>query len=491
MKSFNHKNKSLLIIATGLLSVMSITGCKKLVEVDAPGNNLNAANVYSKDATAIAAVTGVYASMSSPQTDLTGNSMVAMTLFGGLSADELTLFNLNNVILLDYYRNNLSSTSSGINGATFLWNAAYDHIFTMNGAIEGLTASNSLTPAVKQHLLGEAKFIRAFCYFYLTNLYGDVPLILQTNWQNNTSASSTSQTDIYKQIVQDLKDAKDLLTDNYLGSNLIVSSAERIRPNKGAAEALLARTYLYTKDWPNADAEATAVIVTKPMYDTVSLTIGVFTKNSMETIWALQPVASGTSSNTGDGLIYILPTAGPNISNYPVYLSKNVVNSFETGDLRKKNWIDSVKPAGTAFYYPKKYKIGAVSTTTQEYEIVFRLAEMYLIRAEARAQQNNLSGAIADLDVIRKRSGLPLIANTNPGISQSALLTAILHERQVELFTEWGHRWLDLKRTNTIDNVMNLVTPQKGGSWSSYKALFPIPYSETQKDKNLIQNSGY
>lgn len=491
MKQNIFKNKGL-VYKIGLVCCVFFftifSSCKKLVEIDAPGNNLNAANVYSNDETAIAAVTGIYTNISKAESDLRAiRSVPSLKLYAAVSSDELKLFNLNDGLLAPYYQNNLSATSS----ITFIWNITYDHIFTINGAIEGLDASNSLTPLVKRHLLGEAKFLRAFCYFYLTNFYGNIPLIVTTNWQKNASASSASQTEIYKQIVQDLKDADELLSPNFLGADLISSSQERIRPNKAAANALLARTYLYMKDWVNAENKATSVINNNLSYDTVSLNNGVFNKNSKETIWALQPVGSGTASNTGDGAIYILPSTGPNTNDYPVYLSNNILNAFESGDLRKTSWVDSVKPASIAYYYAKKYKIRKVNTSTQEYDIILRLAEMYLIRAEARAQQNNLAGAIADLDVIRKRASLPLIANINPGINQSALLTTILHERQVELFTEWGHRWLDLKRTNTIDAIMSVVTPQKGGTWAPYKALFPIPQSEITLNPNITQNTGY
>ena len=78
--------------------------------------------------------------------------------------------------------------------------------------------------------------------------------------------------------------------------------------------------------------------------------------------------------------------------------------------------------------------------------MVMRLAEQFLIRAEARAMQGDLEGAIADLDMIRGRAGLPLIADINAGISKEELLTSILEQRKKELFTEWGHRWLDIKR---------------------------------------------
>jgi starch-binding outer membrane protein, SusD/RagB family len=71
------------------------------------------------------------------------------------------------------------------------------------------------------------------------------------------------------------------------------------------------------------------------------------------------------------------------------------------------------------------------------------------------------------------------------------LLIAILHERQVELFTEWGHRWLDLKRTGNVNAVMSIVTPSKGGTWQATDQLFPIPQGDIDKNPNIIQNSGY
>jgi hypothetical protein len=120
--------------------------------------------------------------------------------------------------------------------------------------------------------------------------------------------------------------------------------------------------------------------------------------------------------------------------------------------------------------------------------MVFRLAEQYLIRAEARAQQDNLIEAISDLDVLRNRAGISLIKNTTPGISKTNLLLAIEKERQVELFAEWGHRWLDLKRTNRADIVL---APTKS-KWSKDDTLYPIPTSEFNKNPRLgDQNPGY
>jgi starch-binding outer membrane protein, SusD/RagB family len=119
------------------------------------------------------------------------------------------------------------------------------------------------------------------------------------------------------------------------------------------------------------------------------------------------------------------------------------------------------------------------------------LSELYLARAEARAYQNNLAGAISDLDVVRKRAGVPLLHIIQPSISREDLLTAIMNERRVELFIEWGHRWLDLKRLGTVNEVMSVATPLKGGIWNSFKQLFPLPLTDLQNNRQLIQNDGY
>jgi hypothetical protein len=144
----------------------------------------------------------------------------------------------------------------------------------------------------------------------------------------------------------------------------------------------------------------------------------------------------------------------------------------------------------TTYYYAYKYKANTAfgsSAPVTEWPIELRLAEQYLIRAEARAQQNNLDGAKSDLNVIRSRASLAATTAS----TQTDVLAAVAHERQVELFTEWGHRWFDLKRAGKIDAVMGVETSKKGGTWAAYKALVPIPASEILIDHNLTQNPGY
>jgi len=458
---------------------MFLSGCKKLVEVNNPDTTISDKNVYSTDATAIAAVTGIYTQMSAGI--ITDRSVTSLSLFSGLSADELTLYSgVTDPTYVGYYLNALTGLNLGNSDP---WSVFYPMIFSANAAIEGLEKSNALTAAIKTQLDGEAKFIRAFAYFYLVNFYGDVPLIVSTDYIPNSTVARAPQSTVWAQIVSDLQEAQNKLDSQYLDGSLLATTSERVRPTRWACKALLARTYLYIGDWANAEKTASSVIDSTMMYSLPELD-QVFLKNNPEAIWQLQPVKS--DFNTWDAWLFVLPDSGPN-TDHPVFMSRFLLHSFEDSDHRRREWVDSVVVDTNVYYFPFKYKVSTPGAPVSEYEMVFRLAEQYLIRAEARAQQNNLSGAEADLNKIRDRANLPPVN----AVSRDSLLTIILHERQVELFTEWGHRWLDLKRTKNIDNVMDIVTPQKGGKWQSYKQLYPIPLSEVQRDPNLTQTPGY
>jgi hypothetical protein len=194
------------------------------------------------------------------------------------------------------------------------------------------------------------------------------------------------------------------------------------------------------------------------------------------------------------------PLTSPSV--YVSTISDQLMNAFESGDNRRVKWVGSYTTTTTpitTYYFPYKYKDNTSASALREYSMVFRLVEQYLIRAEARAQQNNITGAIADINMLRTRArATPTVAVPNPlpdlpsSLTQSQVLTAIAHERQVELFAE-GHRWFDLKRTNTVDAIMSVVTPQKGaGKWNSYQQLYPIPVSDIENSANSItQNNGY
>jgi starch-binding outer membrane protein, SusD/RagB family len=474
-----------------IIIILCNTGCKKFIDINAPINTTNADNVFKTDVQAITVLTGIYSNMSVDDYNL-GSGLTTINIYPSLSSDELTLFpGTENASLPGYYKNNLKANQML---ATSCWMKTYKHIFVINSSIEGLNASTTLTPAIKQQLLGEAYFLRAFCYFYLVNLYGDVPLVLSTDYSITSLQPRTGTDTVYAQIKEDLLKAQSQLSNNYLDATLINHTDERVRPTKAAATALLARVYLYTKEWVNAETEATKVI-DNTTYHLDSLNKA-FLKNSNETIWALQAVGSFPTSNTGAALFFIMPGTGPSNRN-PTYISSQLKNSFEQGDQRLNKWLNSVTVEGNTYYYPYKYKADGSVTSVVEYTIALRFAEVYLIRAEALIQSGNIAAGIADLNIIRKRAtdvNAPLnqqLAPLSSSLSAEDALAAVLHERQVELFTEWGNRWFDLKRTNSIDEVMSQVTPLKGGSWDSRWALYPITINDLQSNPNLKQNPGY
>ncbi|MES2276233.1 MAG: RagB/SusD family nutrient uptake outer membrane protein [Bacteroidota bacterium] len=466
-------------IVTGLAFLLLImaAGCKNAIDVGVPVTKLSSANVFTSNTTAEAAVSGIFATMATSGRMYNGSG--SLTALQGQAADELVTFSTTGA---QFYVNSLTSQSN------YYWTEIYLEMFDINAAIAGLTNATALNPAIRDQLLGEVKFARAFIYFYAVNLYGDVPMPLTTDYTANNVLSRTPVQLVYAQILQDLKDAQNLLPDNKYLSGTGAVSTDRVHPNKQAAQALMARVYLYQQDWVNAEAMATNVI-NASSYKLEAIN-SVFLKASQEAIWQLFPVSTGL--NNADA-VYLVVTTRPTTVSSQLPLNNALLNAFEVNDARLANWVGTyVAPAApplpaTTYKFAYKYKVYLTNSAITEYPIMLRLAEQYLIRAEARAQQGNTSGAQSDLNAIRTRAGLPNTTAT----TKADLLTATLHERQVELFTEQGHRWFDLRRTGTIDAVMNVATPLKGGTWASTKQLVPLPASEIVLNSNLVQNPGY
>jgi hypothetical protein len=470
--------------------VLCIFSCKKYVEVDPPVTQIVGSVVYNNNISAAAAMSGVYSEMINNLNGFSSGS-ASLSLEGGLMSDELKNYNSGNITLTQFYTNSLTSIKAGGGSNYYSWQELYTVIHLSDAVIDGLAKSGGVTPALKQQLTGEAKFMRAFLHFYAVNLYGDVPLVVTSDYLTNNSIKRSPKAKVYEQIIQDLKDAQAGLNDNFVDASG-ASTTERIRPNKGAATALLARAYLYLGDlnhdatmYKGAEDQATKVINNTTNYSLTSDLTQTFLANSTEAIWQLKPV--NPVLNTFDAYYFVLLGA-PGTDHNPIALSSNLVNSFETDDKRFSNWVGSITSGTDTYYYPFKYKVYLTNQPLSEYLMVLRLAEQYLIRAEARAEQGNVSGAQSDLNTIRTRAGL---SNTTAN-DKGTLLTAIQHERQVEMFSEWGHRWFDLKRTGTVDAVMSVVTPAKGGgAWNPNKALMPLPLGDLQADQNLTQNPGY
>jgi len=402
-----------------------------------------------------------------------------MTFFSGMSADELLPFDQTyNANYIQFQQNKLLPSDPYVNNS--FWQNSYSYIYAANSIIDGLTNHSGVSEHLKQELIGEAKFIRAFCNFYLVNLFGDIPLVTTINYHKTSLLERTLKSNVYQAIISDLIDAQNKLSEDYSKAN-----GQRIIPNKWASTALLARVYLYTEDWDKANAQATDIINNSSLYALSNNLDNIYLTNSSESILQLQQnYKNGPRYATPEGYQFIPYSSFPRPF---AYLSTQMLNSFEPGDQRRVRWIDSTLFEGVTYYFPFKYKIGpdqANNGPYSEYYTVLRLAEQYLIRAEARVQQGD-PNAIDDLNAIRNRAGL---ADYTGVINKPSLLNAIMHERQIELFGEWGHRWLDLKRWGIAAKILSA---NKGFTVDEHSLLYPIPQSELQTDPNLTQNPGY
>ncbi|MET7000695.1 RagB/SusD family nutrient uptake outer membrane protein [Chitinophaga defluvii] len=466
--------------------VTSLISCKKFVEIGPPQNLSIAKSVFQNNETANSAMINIYIRMMEDQ----GGNPYRVSVYTGLSGDELK--NYSNQIGYRQLYNNVLEPISAITNSYY--SLAYNCIYQANAIIEGCQESSTLSSVVKNTLTGEALFIRAYWHFYLVNLYGDIPLVLTTDYTKNSTLQRSNKSLIYEQIVSDLKAAQNLLSDNYVGPDVVTTSLERIRPNKAAVTALMSRVYLFKQDYMAGEKAADAVLAKKDMYDIVPLN-QVFLKNSKEAIWQMmKPNPNNQNINTYEGRGYILTTKPTGDFNNSTTIGSGLMSAFETGDLRKQTWIgkftDITVTPNVDYYFPYKYKVKNGSDLS-EYSMIMRVGEQYLIRAECRLKNGNRAGAVDDLDVIRKRAGLTPISILNPNISNEELMNAILKERQVELFTEQGHRWLDLKRSGKIDQVMIGYSIIKGSTWHTAQQLWPFPQTEILNNPNLKQNPGY
>ncbi|ESU25976.1 ragB/SusD domain protein [Flavobacterium limnosediminis JC2902] len=443
-----------------------LAACDSFVEVDLPPSQLTSPAVFENYTTATAAMVDIYAR-------IRNNGLLAGTVTGvsnqmGNYTDELTFYGNSSLGTMNFYNNTLIASNTDI---STMWNSSYSQIYATNAVIEGVTNSTTLSVAEKNQLLGEAYFTRALLHFYLLNLFGDIPYITTTDYRVNSIVSRMPSAEVYEHIKSDLLLSSSMVSEDYITS-------ERVRPNKATVKALLARVYLYTGDWAAAVNEASEVINNTGLYVWENNLDNIFLKESTTTIWQLIPQSEGR--NTEEGSTFIFTQGPPPV----VALSNNLMTAFEVGDERKNLWTNAVTDGVDTWYHAYKYKQFSNTGTSQEYSIIFRLAEQYLIRAEALAQLGDLAGAKTDLNKIRNTAGLP----DTVAVTQQDIITAIIQERRVEFFTELGHRFFDLKRTGNLDAALSGI---KNG-WNTTDRLLPLPESELLMNPNLNpQNPGY
>lgn len=412
-------------------------------------------------ASAQTAVRGIYRKLSS---DNYYGSLFPS--FGYLSGDNVQWTGSQSIIQ-QFITHNLKSDNGNI---ASVWAGIYAAINLTNHVISKVPGVKdpSLTQTLRDQLTGEAYFIRALAYFDLVRTWGGVPIVLTPTLtpkdQDTVKRSSAAQ--VYAQVLSDLNTAENLLSVPASGS------PNPVRANKETAQALKARYYLYQGQWAQAESYASLVIgdvknyaLLKPYSAFFSPASAVATK---ESVFELSYSTTYTNGHRG----YWQPPANGGTRQWaPNDAFISLVNDPSIGGNRSA----LVAKTSAGLWYGNLYYRNPATDPAY----VIRIAELYLIRAEARAQQDNVPGALADLDTVRTRAALaPSTAATKGDI-----LLAIENERRIEFAFE-PHRWYDLVRTGRAATVLGVSDPKK--------YVFPLPMAEVNLSKgNLPQNEGY
>lgn len=498
---------------TRLLSVLGVafgaiaaSSCNKFLDPQ-PTDVLTSANFYKTQADAISAVNAVYAQM--PYTylyffymgDISGDDLMADAGFGS-DGHQLADYTFDNTLwTLDY-----------------VWSNIYITINRANIVIQNVPGIN-MDATVKARVIGEAKFIRALSYFTLVGLFGDVPLVTTTITDpKNALLPRTPKAQIYTLIESDLQSAASSLPATYTLSDVG-------RATSGAAQALLARVYLYQSDWADAAKWAGTVINahTYSLNARFNDNFSISKQNSNpENIFSVNFGSPETVTGVvgSISLLFGLPSGFPGGDAYGLeFVLPSLVNSYSKTDTRGDSAtfitspyithcvvVDTVKwtaPPGAAIHKPldecDHQNMTARSWEQQpNYQPVIRYADVLLMYAEAVAEGGTATAgpASAALDAVRHR-GDPS-ATSSAGLGSGAFIDTLRVERRKEFVYE-GLRWFDLSRWGILDQALRAkqaeiltIYPQEFKAvHGAPNALFPIPQIEINTDPNLSQNPGW
>ena len=439
MKFFN-KNILALFVVLGMFS------CADLDEL-APLNSIPSNTAFSSEASATAALNGVYNQMQTDNFD----KWLSLPQFFSDEANATGTFPTR----LEY--GNLNVFPANGTAAT-AFTSLYIAINNANNVIENVPGVEdaSFTAEEKADFIAQAKFLRAHCYLQLTTLWGDVPLILTPTVEVGEvlNVAKSASSDIYGQITKDLTDA----------SNDLVAATGPLVASKQAADALLARVALYQGDWSGAISKATAALG-DPNFSLVGVPY-----------LADQIYSLGFTSVDGNTLNFFY---GPSDfgGRYSIGPSTTLINAFEAGDSRFAATVDT---ATASVPYGLKYPSfdsGIAGTATDPIMFV-RHAEMVLIIAEAHAEQGDFGMASAWLNQVRQRAGLGDVT-----LDAGNFVDMILQERFVEFAFEGPFRLIDLRRKGKALDVLGPL------GYDACDDVWPLPQRDVDRNPNLTQNA--
>jgi starch-binding outer membrane protein, SusD/RagB family len=394
----------------------------------------------------------------------------SQVIAGDFTADML----LHNGTFSQYRELGTKQISSANASAAALWGSIYNTVYVANFIIERLPNVVGVPAAQRDAVLGTAHFLRGYAYFAGLFTYGGMPKVLTTNIEDNRNIARASTQEILDLIFEDYEFAL---------NNLPSSSENPGFASAYAVRAALARLYLYLGNWAQAESFASSVIASPDFTLEPEFSAIVLEDFTSEAIFEVgYTIADDPGTNSTIGLNNLFMGRREIIPSNQAVLA---LASNESGDRFSSIEFNTENLKGS----DNGWSVAKYGTADQDNNnvVVFRLAEMYLIRAEARARLGNVSGlnsAQSDLDVLRTRANAPPVGT----LSQAQMLNAIEEERRYELAFE-GHRWYDLVRTGRANAVMSTFN----SNWRDAYLLWPIPQREIQNNPALKgnQNPGY
>ena len=441
------------LLVSGLL--FSQTACSDFLEQE-PANYISDEAVITNESSAKSALNGVY------------HRLGASAYYGGRYFDAGVNLASDNVTwtgsLNFYYDFDTHQYSAENQLLSYAWYGIYATVNQANQVIEKTQALSSISDNERRRIIAEATVLRSLAFFDLARTWGNVPLVKAATHAPNQfdGVKQTQAKAVYQEVVNDIS--------SVLGD--LSQANDRVHVSRSVAEALLARVSLYLEDWAKAEEYATKVIE-NPSYALGSINDLLNGKLAQESVFEL----AYSSSFTNDQSAYWRsPNDGGRHEWGPSKEIVQLLSNPTIGGDRSAFFTDQSSAQVPDYYVGTLYH----RPSADDNVILFRLAEAYLIRAEARAKQQNanLEGAISDLNTIRERSQ---VAPLNESLSQQAIIQAIEDENRVEFAIE-PHRWFDLVRTGRAVAILGI---------SEHQQLFPIPYNDIEADKDLQQNPNY
>ena len=471
--------KIIYIIISGAC-LIATSSCESFLDEGLKGD-YSSENYYKSAVQAEMAVNAIYNSLYNNTLWIFGDVASDDAVKGGNAGDQADINNIDDFTAV---------ADNGCLGT--YWQHAYETIARANNVITNVP-SVSMDEKEKADLIGQAKFLRAYSYFNLVNIFGQVPLKLKPQTTSDAIHVGLSTVEqIYAQIDEDLTDAKNSLPAT-------VSATSAGRATKGAAFALLAKSKLFQRNWKEcADfADSVEHIGTYDLVKDYSNLFKVGAEDSVECVFAIR-YGNTADANLGNNLnVWFSPAAeggyyfdAPTQAYVDCFSEKTIDGKTDPrldasigreGQPWFNNTTFSSEWSEATGYLVKKYNEDLSETQAKSQctipQHIIRYADVLLMHAEALNEQNLPSAAAQYVNRVRERAGLAATSAT----SQSVMRDVIRTERRRELGFEF-HRFFDVMRYGKEYAESVLGTSFK---WTEPRFYYPIPQSETETNKAL------